>query len=388
MNIFGKHIHFEHPEFLAWSWLAVLLVALVLVFGYINLLVLRRSYADEAHLKRTAPKPGLAFLVAKALSYGLATFLLMVALAEPYEPNRPTVVPAGSIHLVAAFDVSNSMGAEDYRDALPTEKLPDGTPIKPVGYWGTRLQVAFVVFTEQVMQALPGNQIGLATYTADPWPVSPLNRDYSTLRRMMKTGWVRIGGAPGGGSDYVQGIRASVETLREGYDPKVRNIILLFSDGGLGLETDAEKEEWAKEYQAAIAEVKALKAELVVVGLGSKQPQMVPVYNSETGERLDWFPVGAPEDKKETTAIDEDALKKLVADAGGTYVYLDPTKPASLGVDWVNAIGGKRVTLGKLYLGGIPLLAAMGVLVLVLSRGAVQRPTNQPVSRYGARRHV
>jgi hypothetical protein len=382
MNLFKHNIQFERPEFLTFSWIAVTVIGLLVLFGFINLLLLRRSYAQEENMKRTTRTPKMIGGIGTALGYGLVAFLLMCALADPYEDNQPTMIPAGSVNLVGAFDVSNSMAAEDYRELLPTPALADGTHPAPIGPWGSRLAMARALFTTQVMNALPGNEIGVAVYTADPWPISPLNRDYSTLRRMLATGWLRIGGAPGGGSDFIEGLRISVETLRQDYDPKKRQIIVLFSDGGVNLESEKEKQEWAESYENAVKEVKALKAEVIVVGLGSKQPQLVPIYHPQTLQRVGWFPLAAPENKKETTAVDTEALRKLADRVGGKFVYIDPQSEASLNIDWVNTIGGTRESQGKFYWTSAPLLAAMVCFCLLMLRALIVRRSANTPSRF------
>lgn len=381
MNLFKHNIQFEQPEFLTFSWIAVIVIGLLVLFGFVNLLLLRRSYAHEDNIKRTTRTPKWIGGVCTALGYGLVAFLLMVALADPFEDNQPTIIPAGSVNLVGAFDVSNSMAAEDYRDLLPTAPLPDGTRPAPVGPWGSRLAMARTLFTHQVMNALAGNEIGVAVYTADPWPISPLNRDYSTLRGMLATGWLRIGGAPGGGSDFIEGLRVAVETLRQDYDPKKRQIIVLFTDGGVSFESDKEKEEWAENYENAIKEVKALNAEVIVVGLGSTQPQMVPVYHPQTLERIGWWPLKAPDDQKEKTAIDADALRKLAERVGGKFVYVDPQSEASLNIDWANTIGGTKESQGKFYWTSVPLLAAMVCFCLLMLRALLARRNENTPSR-------
>lgn len=379
MNLFKHIIQFERPEFIAFSWIAILAIGLLVLFGFVNLLALRRSYSIEENMRRTAGKPGWIGAVGTTAGYGLVVFLLMVALADPYEDNQVTVIPAGSVNLVGAFDVSNSMAAEDYRDVLPTPAIADGSHPAPVGPWGSRLQMARLLFTTQVMDALPGNEIGVAVYTADPWPISPINRDYSTLRRMLSTGWLRIGGAPGGGSDFIEGLHTSVETLRQDYDPKKRQVIVLFSDGGVGFDSEKEKQEWNEKYENTVKEVKALNAEVIVVGLGSAQAQMVPVYHPQTLQRIGWFPLNQPENKKEKTAIDADALRKLADRVGGKFVYVDPQNPDSLTIDWANTIGGTKESRGKQSWTSVPLFAAMACFCLLMLRAlVVRRSANTP----------
>lgn len=367
-----QDLQFDHSGWITWGWLALVYVGVVCVFGFLNMLALRNSYAHADNLNRTTRALTWKSALVKTGLYGLMGLFLAIALAEPFAPNQPTVVPAGSLQIATAIDVSPSMAAEDYRDVLPVPPGPDGVQQVPVGPWGSRLLVAKWIIAEQMMRALPGNRVSIGVYSAEPWPQAPLSEDYQTLRSMLTdTGWIGIGSAPGGGSDYVQGLKLAVQQLREDYNPAKRQIIMIFSDGGVSLDSDEDKAKWQKDYTDTIAELKALKAEVIVVGVGSTKPQQVPVYDPRTWQRVDWFPVG--EEKKETTALDEQALMKFAQDCGGKYVAVPTDGDGKLAVDWVNAVGGTKVTMGKKSWTWVPLLAAMITFVVILLRSLGRR---------------
>jgi len=379
MNFFGHDLQFEYPGWIHWGWLSLVFVVAVCVFAYVNMRALRDSYSDKGNLDRTTRALTWGSTIFKSVMYGLVALLITVALAGPFEANQPTIVPSGSLHVAAALDVSPSMAAECYRDVLPVPTGPEGIKEVPIGPWGSRLQTAKWILGEQMMKALPGNKVSIGVFTAEPWPQAPLSEDYATLRLMLSdTGWMGIGSAPGGGSDYVQGLRLAIQQLREDYDPNKRQIIVVFSDGGVSFADDEAKAKWQTDYVNTIAELKALKAELIVVGLGNVAPQQVPVYHPVTLQRVDWFPVG--EEKKEQTALDEAALKKFAQDCGGKYVAVATDGDGALKVDWVNAVGGTKVTMGKKYWAPAPLLAAMFLLAVTMLR-AVWRKSDE-VSRY------
>ena len=372
MNINGHEIQFEHPEFITWGWLSLVFVVAVCVFGYVNLVALRNRYASPKHLDRTTKPISTTSLVARTVAYTLLSLLLSVALAGPFLPDQPTTIPSGTINMVGAFDVSISMAAEDYRDSVPPPLEPDGTAAKPVGPWGSRLMMSKYVMTEQIMKSMTGNRVGLGTYSGEPWPQAPLCEDYGTLRFMLTdTDWIGIGKAPGEGSDWIKGLKLAVQTLQRDYDPKMRQIVVLFSDGGLPDFKDADvKADWEADLKAVVAELEALKAELLIVAVGSKTPQLVPIYHPRTWQRVDWFPFGAPENEKEKTALDEQSLQKLLAlYPSAQLVWLDPQSPAVLDHDWVKTIGGTKTTLGKLSLAHYPLAAALALFALVMLRG-------------------
>ena len=144
-------------------------------------------------------------------------------------------------------------------------------------------------------------------------------------------------------------------------------------------ESEKEKQEWAESYENVVKEVKALKAEVIVVGLGNKQPQLVPVYHPQTLQRVGWFPLNEPENHKGKTAVDVDALRKLADRVGGKFVYIDPQSEASLNIDWANTIGGTTESEGKFYWTSAPLFAAMVCFCLLMLRAlVVRRSANTP----------
>lgn len=381
MNIFGRLVEFEHPEYLLYSWVPTLIVAALCVASWYTMRKFQKAYANPEHLKRTTRTSTVAGAVVKTLGWSIVTFALCVALAEPYEKNAHMSVPQGSLHVVGAFDVSLSMAAEDYRFVRPT---PDGGP--PIGAWGSRLGTAKEEFSEQIFKSIPGNKIGLVTYTADGYPQSPLIEDYGTLRFMLHdSGWMGILSAPGGGSDYVQGLRVAIHTLRRDFDKSKRNVIFLFSDGGAPTFEDPEETtKWQKEYQETMEELNALRTAcggnlaIVVVGVGGPEEQMIPVYNSRTGERVDWFPLDKEEKAK--TKLDDAGLRELANKVGGTYVWLSTDGKTKLPVDWASVIGGSRTVQGKLPLSSYPLLCAMVVIAILILRGWF-RPSDKLAAR-------
>jgi hypothetical protein len=381
MNMFGRFVEFEHPEYIAYSWLPVLIVAAICVASWYSLKKFQRAYANPQHSKNGKESMSLSGLLFKTAGWSLATFLLFAALADPFEKNSAVSVPQGSLHVVGAFDVSLSMAAEDYRFSMPT---PDGGP--PVGAWGSRLQKAKTEFTEQIFKVIPGNKVGLVTYTADGYPQAPLCEDYGTLRYILHdTGWMGILSAPGGGSDYVQGLRLSIHTLRRDFDKNKRNVIVIFSDGGAPtFEDPDETAHWQKEFNETLEELNALRTacggnlSVVVVGVGGAQDQMIPIYHPRTGERFDWFPLDKEEKAK--TKIDESGLKDLAAKVGGQYVWLNTDEATKLPLDWATVIGGQKTVQGKLPLGSYPVLAAMAVVAALILRGLF-RPVDQIGSR-------
>ncbi len=377
MNFFGHNIEFEHPEIFAWSWVGVLGMVLACVLGWWLMRSLRNAYADPENLKRTTREVSFFGFLVKTIGWSLVAFLVAVALAEPFEKNVDVTVPEGSLHVVTIFDVSNSMAAEDYRFVLPTK---DGGP--PIGPHGARLQMAKIVFTEQVFKAIPGNKIGMVTFTGEGYPQAPLCEDYGTLRFILNH-WMGLLSAPGDGSDYVQGMKVALETLRRDFDPSKNNVILLFSDGGKPdfKSGEIDQGKWTEEFNKMVAEVNALRAQsngklkVVVVGMGSHTEQMIPLYDPRTWERAGWWPQGEPPAK---TKLDEEALKQLATATGGDYLWLNTDGSAQINKDWASVLGGNKTLKGKNPMDWYAIAAAASLFALLIMRGLFRRTDQLP----------
>lgn len=411
----GHEYHFEHPAFLSWWAVLLLLVLVVAVRGLLDWFArssLRRSYADPAQLDRTTRPLSLAGHAASTFCWFIVGVLLLIALAYPFEHNQPVRVPEGSTYAVVAFDGSPSADAEDYRDVLPTPALPDGTHPKPIGPWGSRGQVSRWITVNQLMAALPGNKMGFVAYTADARVASPLREDYGTLRWILtQTTWLT---APGGGSDPSEALKAALQALRKQYtmDQEAagkpvkmkRQIIFLFTDGGI---SDLEKERseddkaiWERDFQTVLKDLAGLRAQaekdgtapplVVLIGVGGEEAVPVPLYYTD-GERVrnengepEFFPMGK---EPQRTRLEEANILMLQQRIGAVveckYQRIPMNWTEVERIKWVeDVIGGEKTTLGKRYYWDYPLLAAMTAIGLLFLRGRF-RPSDEIVARRG-----
>ncbi|HNB21329.1 MAG TPA: VWA domain-containing protein [Candidatus Melainabacteria bacterium] len=286
----------------------------------------------------------------------LALALLIIALAGPYQNDKPVSVPQGPVQACFVVDVSRSMAAEDYRDHMPADagKRPDlDSP------WGSRLQMAKYQIGK-MMDALPGNQLCLVTYTNHGFGQSILDDDLNALRFVLKH-WVDIGTAPGDGSNYADGIDVALNILADSDTPAAQKVIILLSDGGFTGN--------AEELSKAVQRLKSEKVKLVIVGIGMPGSNAIPSYSN--GVRKGVMEV---EGKPLTTSYEEDAIRSLKAqtDAGYTHIALDANSQM-VKVDWVTEITGTKIIFEKrrldLYLAG----AAYGLLTLIVLTGIFSR---------------
>jgi Ca-activated chloride channel homolog len=324
----------------------------------------RKAYGEERLVNRFSATPSRRAELSVAGAWVVAMAMLVIAAAGPIMPDAPDTVPAGSLRVVVVADVSKSMAAEDYRSIMPVK---DGVPAAEVaGPYGTRLDMVKRVIKEQIMPAVTGNQLGLVTYSGNGFDQADLTDDFVSLRWVLDN-WMNIGNAPGGGSDYGDGLSMALQIFDTAKEANVQKVIVLFTDGGFTGDQAA--------LSKVLEEVKRRGIRVVIVGIGSDTPIPIPVYNSVTGQMTGYI----QDDKKVTvtTGIDEGNLEKLQAATDGTYVRLNPSQ--NLKVEWATKLTGSKMLTHEKHIFQYPLGLALVLLFGLFLRGAV-------VSMLGSRR--
>jgi hypothetical protein len=316
-------VQFNHAAYLG---LLVPLVPLTAALWYASVratITARRAYSEERLLDRFGRRFSARSQVISLAAWCLATALLVVAASGPTANHAPQHAAAGSLQVVITFDVSKSVGAEDYKNSIPKQYRD-----RYYGAHGTRLDKAKQVVQAQIMPAVSGNQVGFVTYKGDGFPQAELTDDYAALNWVLEN-WVRIGNAPGGGSDYARGLLEAVRMFhRTPHDANVQRVIVMFSDGGFTGD------------RAMLADVMALlkreNIRLVVLGLGLSHNAPVPEYNEYTGDFVGYYKVDG---KNATSSIDESALRMLASQGSGEYHHV--TADGVNGINWPSALRGR-----------------------------------------------
>lgn len=393
-----------------------MLLAVPVLAGLLWLGARLRREASEAFrpgkFRKPGDKPGSA---RGDLFYGggmlLAATLIIVALAGPYQNDKPVTVPEGPVQACFVVDVSRSMGAEDYRDHMPAD-----AGVKPDldSPWGSRLQMAKYQI-DKILDAIPGNQACLVTYTEQGFGQAVLGNDFSALRFVLKH-WVDIGTAPGDGSNYAHGIDMALDIFKDAdglgnnSDSTVANsgtgampdtgrkpaatgnsnaagkpnatgklvnpegkqrVVILLTDGGF---TGGPEE-----IDSTVARLKDEKVKLVIVGIGTPGENAIPLYKDGVragqmerqgeGEGAgDGEGAGAGEPL--TASYDESAIRSLKSktNAGYTHIALEPENQ-TVSVDWMKQISGTKVVYEKrmldVYLAG----AAYAIIAFMVIAG-------------------
>ncbi len=283
---------FAHAAYLYALLIVLPLTAFVWYVGFKQRLKAREQYGEDRLVSRYTAKPQLAREIFELGAWLSFLALITVAAAGPLMSDVPQTARTGSLQVVVVLDVSRSQAAEDYRDILPAADGTQGSHV--LGPHGSRLDMAKHIITTKILPAVPGNQVGLVTYKGSGFPKSDLTDDFAALRFVISN-WVTIGEAPGGGSDFAEGLKEALETFKRDEDPSKEKVIVLFSDGGFTGN--------AKDLSKVTQEIVQQHIRLIVIGLGMPQPVPIPVYDK--GQLTGYL---QKDGTTVTTAIDEAPL--------------------------------------------------------------------------------
>ena len=356
-------VQFEHPNLMWWAIPAAGAIAAVWFVWWRSRISAIKQYGDLNLVTRFTTLPGTFSAITALVALVSIVVLGFAAATTPFRPLGAVTVPAGTMHMVAAFDGSISMGAEDQRKERTEYGGTSCTMIE--GPCGNRIDIAKLILMNQIMPAIEGNPIGMVIYSGAPVIRSFVTDDYRPLRQMMTTWhWVDVGGALGAGSFVDEGLLSAVKILQhddqaKSGQPKASNVIVLFTDGG----NDSSDEDLAK----AVEEVKKIGALLVVVNIGATQPSPIPLYDNKDkalfgkdGKRSYFL---GEEDKIAMTARDDVFAKRLAEQAGGLFVTVSPGQ--QLKINWPASLAGSKAQVAKQDLYYYPVGAALVVIALM-----------------------
>jgi len=351
-------ITFLRPHYLTALLLIVPVVVGLCYLGFSLRKKARAQYGEEKLVGRYTRGLRLAGEAVVTSLWVLAVSFLVVSAAGPISKSLPTNVKAGSLQVVAVVDVSKSMAAEEYRQFMPSKGgyTPDLVP----GPYGNRLDYVKLILREQVMPAIIGNQLGIVTYQGNGFEQVPLTDDWTSTKWVMDN-WIRVGNAPGGGSDYAEGLSMALTALDRDKVANREQVIVLFSDGGF---TGDEKV-----LAEAIQKIREKGVRFIIVGVGSISPQPIPEYNKE-GQLTGYF---KEEDKVSLSGREEANLAKLVAQSGAEYLALDPGVEGKLNISWAGTLGGSKAESKEDPIFQYPLGLALLLLTGLFLRGVLPR---------------
>ncbi len=263
----GEAMQFKSPEFLT----------LLLVLLPIGVVLFRKreglgKYFNKSVLDKLQLHSGMVSVGMKSAMLLLAMALMMIALARPYIDHGEVKVKSSTIDIIAGFDISRSMFANDvYPSRLTLAKQK------------------FKTFSDDFKEA----KIGVIGFSSRAFLISPLTEDFNTLEYLvsnMNTDSVSLRG-----TSILDALEVTADLMQDG-DKKA---FLLFTDGG-------DKSDFKKE----IAYAKANNIVLYIYNIGTKKGGVIPTEN------------GALTDKNGDIVVVRlnEAIKTLALESGGAYM--------------------------------------------------------------------
>jgi Ca-activated chloride channel family protein len=260
-------MQFEHSQFL---WGLLLLVPL--------LLLLKRhqdslsTHFDKAILKKMYYHKGTTPLWVRHALFIAALAFAIIALARPIIDHGEVKVKSSDIDIIVGFDISHSMFADDiYPDRFSFAKRK------------------FDTFLKDMKQA----RIGVIGFSSRAFLVSPLTRDFNSLKflvKNMKFDYMSLKGTD---------IMSALEVTNNLLEKSQKKALLLFTDGG-------DKRDYTKE----IAYAKEHHITLFIYAIGTDKGGVIKTQQ------------GVLKDKNGDIVVVKrnDAIKALALESGGSYL--------------------------------------------------------------------
>ncbi len=217
----------------------------------------------------------------------LALICFIFGLARPQKETGERQIQASGVEIVAAFDLSSSMLAEDFE----TNNVP-----------ANRLTVARNVLKEFI-ENRPADRIGLVAFAAEAFIASPITLDHPFIQgnlQRLSPHSIQDGTAIG------SAIIASVDRLRN-RDAKSRIVILM---------TDGVNNQGQVPPETAAEVAATLGVKIYTIAVGTHGQAKTPVRG----------PFGRTQYRMMDVEIDEASLKEIASKTGGRYFRADSTE--------------------------------------------------------------
>ena len=205
--------------------------------------------------------------------------LLIFTLARPQLSQSQERRFTEGINIFLALDVSESMRAEDFKDA-------------------NRLQTAKSVIRD-FLKHRDSDQIGLVVFSGESFTLCPLTLDYSVLIELLDDIEVAMGGQLQDGTAIGDAITTTTHRLQDS-DAKAKIVILL---------TDGENNAGTIEPGPAASLAQSFGIKVYTIGMGKEGGSLIPYEDTTFGKRYREIP----------TYLDEDTLKLIASTTGARY---------------------------------------------------------------------
>lgn len=283
--------------------------------------------------------------------FGLATFLLSLAVARPRIYGGRQKIPVKGTNIVFCLDISQSMLCDD---------------IKP-----SRLEFAFMLLYALLRALPPSDKVGLVVFGGSAFPLCPLTSDRDILRLQLSALDPTVM-AYNPTTYLAAGLRESrrliLRRTKEGRKRERGGVIVLLSDG----------EDQGSEWEKAAADCTKAGIPVFAIAIGTEKGALVPEVPLRGGDAKEWTPRTYKRDAEGRLVVSKLNLSLLrrLAGATGGKVYLagDGKKEVvallkDLKEYRQNVWMREEVRWWELF----PVLVALSVILLIVE-GFLQRP--------------
>jgi Ca-activated chloride channel family protein len=229
-------------------------------------------YFDAAILKKLEFSESLLSPAVRNMLLLLSSAMMIVALARPYIDNGEIKIKSSTIDIMAAFDISRSMFANDV--------------------YPNRLELAkkkFAEFSRDFQEA----KIGVIGFSSRAFLISPLTEDFATLDYLVNN--MNLDSVTLRGTSVMNALEVTNDLLKE----SEKKALVLFSDGG-------ESSDFSKEIRYA----KAHNIVVFAYNIGTEKGGIIPDAN---GAMID--------EKGDIVVVRRNAkIKELALRSGGAYM--------------------------------------------------------------------
>lgn len=216
----------------------------------------------------------------KTICLIIALLMLCLALLDPRGTSLTSDIKLEGSDIVLTFDLSRSMDAEDEKPS--------------------RLDFAKSL-SDQLLNSLVGNRIGLVAFAAEAGKLLPLTTDISTVSLFIRD--LDTGMFSSQSTDIGKALMESIKLFSE--DTLTHKTIIVFTDGE-NLDGDLDE---------PLDNIKKQGINLFFIGMGTQEGGNIPLYN-EKRENIGYL---MNKNKQVLTKLDADYLKKLADKANGKY---------------------------------------------------------------------
>lgn len=267
---------FVNPEYFLLIWLVIPL-AFIFITGIRKRNKIILSFVSKENIAAVLPGYSAKRRIFKAFLGILIFLFLLIAAAGPQYGHIWQEYEAKGIEIILAVDCSRSMLAPD---------------IQP-----TRLDRAKREIVD-LLSMLEGDKVGLVAFSGSAFLQCPLTLDYSGYSIFLNA--LSPDYIPVGGSDFEAAIKTSLESFDKNSNSE--KAIIFITDG----------EATSGDTMKAVKEAKDKGIKIFCIGVGGETAAPMP-------EKGGGFKKDASGNMV-LSRLDEDVLKKISAETGGTYV--------------------------------------------------------------------